>query len=209
MALLFCCSPLLFVACGEEDDTVEEFPNWQERNQQYWDSLYSTAQALIASGDSTWKIYRSWSMPDSISLASTYYIVVHVEEEGTGSGCPLYTDSVRVHYYGQLLPSTSYPEGYEFDSSYSTDDHDRYTSAPVQFLVSSLSDGFATALQHMHIGDQWEVYVPWPLGYGVSGSGSIPGYSVLRFNIYLQSYYRAGVDVPDFKAKRFWIIHNS
>jgi FKBP-type peptidyl-prolyl cis-trans isomerase FklB len=206
LVLFLCCTPLLFVSCGEENDTVDEYANWETRNTQYWDSIYNVAQQRISAGDTSWRVYNSWSLQDSVVTSSTYRIVVHIEQKGTGSGCPLYTDSVRVHYYGRLIPSASYPEGYLFNSSYSSD-YNPQTSAPAQFLVSQLSDGFATALQHMHIGDRWEVYVPWPLGYGTDGSSSIPGYSVLRFNIYLQSYYHAGEDLPDFKAKSFsgWV----
>ena len=54
----------------------------------------------------------------------------------------------------------------------------------------------------MHIGDKWLVYVPWTLAYGESGSGSIPGYSVLRFTIQLVAYSREGSSLPKFKAKR-------
>lgn len=203
-------TPFLLTSCSEEDNSVEEFVNWQETNQQYWDSLFTVTSSKIANGDTSWKIIKNWSYVSDSTTSSitdnTQYIIVNVLNERTGSGSPLYTDSVRCHYYGQLLPSTSYPSGYVFDSSYSSLDYDASISAPAQFLVSSLTDGFATALQHMHIGDQWEIYVPWTLGYGEKGSGSIPGYSVLRFNIILVSYYRAGTDVPNFKAKKHWIV---
>ncbi|MGI6231526.1 MAG: FKBP-type peptidyl-prolyl cis-trans isomerase [Prevotella sp.] len=201
--------PFLLASCSEEDNEVEEYVNWQQTNQQYWDSLFTATSSNIANGDSTWKIIKNWSyIPDSTNSITdnTQYIIVHVLNEGTGSGSPLYTDSVRCHYYGQLLPSVSYPSGYVFDSSYSSTDYDISTSAPAQFLVSNLVDGFATALQHMHIGDQWDVYIPWTLAYGEDGSSSIPGYSVLRFNIILVSYYRAGTEVPDFRAKKHWIV---
>ncbi len=203
--------PLLLLAlvglasCSEESDDVEEFPNWEETNTTEWNTIYSTATQRIAAGDSSWKIFKSWSIEDTLETENTYYIVVHVNEEGTGSGCPLYTDSVRCHYKGHLLPSTSYPDGYEFDSSWGSATSTE-TAAPAQFVVSDLVDGFATALQNMHIGDDWEVYVPWPLGYGTTGSSSIPGYSVLIFDIQLVSYYRAGQDVPDFKAKEGNIV---
>ena len=42
-----------------------------------------------------------------------------------------------------------------------------------------------TATMEMCVGDRWEVYVPYQLGYGVEGSGSIPGYSTLIFDWYL------------------------
>ena len=42
-----------------------------------------------------------------------------------------------------------------------------------------------TALQDMHVGDLWEVYIPWNLAYGSSASGSTPKYSDLIFELYL------------------------
>ena len=177
---------LLPTSCSEESDEVEEFPNWEKTNTDYWNTL------------------KKWSLPDTLHTANTQYIVVHVLNEGTGTGCPLYTDSIRVHYTGKLLPSTSYKDGYEFDTSL-TNGATAENSAPAQFLVSQMTDGFATAVQHMHIGDRWQVYVPSDLGYGSVGSGStIPGYSVLVFDVQLVSYYRAGTDVPDFQAKKWF-----
>lgn len=197
---------LLPTSCSEESDEVEEYPNWEKTNTDYWNNLYAETTQRIAAGHSTWKIFKKWSLADTLHAANTQYIVVQVLSEGTGAGCPLYTDSVRVHYTGHLLPSTSYSAGYEFDTSF-TNGSTEETSAPAQFLVSTLTDGFATALQHMHIGDKWKVYVPADLGYGSTGSGTtIPAYSVLVFDIQLVSYYRAGTDVPDFKAKQHWVF---
>lgn len=150
---------LLPTSCSEESDEVEEFPNWEKTNTDYWNTLYSEASQRIAAGDSSWKILKKWSLPDTLHTANTQYIVVHVLNKGTGTGCPLYTDSIRVHYTGKLLPSTSYKDGYEFDTSL-TNGATAENSAPAQFLVSQMTDGFATAVQHMHIGDRWQVYVP-------------------------------------------------
>ena len=191
--------PLLWTSCSEETDTVEEFPNWQARNTAYWDSLYTNTQAKIAAGDTSWKIIKNWSLQDSIASPNTDYIIVHVDEAGTGSGCPLYTDSVRVHYYGKLLPSTSYPAGYQFASSMSAD-YNPATSLPATFAVNALTDGFATALQNMHIGDNWTVYVPYTLAYGSTGTTGIPGYSTLIFKIILVAYARADGNLPSLNA---------
>ena len=117
---------------------------------------------------------------------------------GKGSGCPIYSDSVRVRYTGQLLPSTSYPQGYVFDTTNKNGASDA-TAGVVDMKISDLTAGFATALQRMHIGDQWDVYIPWTLAYGESGSSSIPGYSVLKFKIQLLAYARAGASLPPFK----------
>lgn len=197
-------SALLLVptACSDSTGEEDEYPNWQQTNATYWNSLYANANSRIAAGDSTWKIFKSWTLQDSLHTENTSYIVVHVLEEGTGSGMPLYTDTCRVYYTGWLLPSTSYASGRQFDSSI-PDGATEQTSEPTKMAVSRANDGFATALQHMHIGDLWEIYIPWTLAYGSAGNptGNIPGYSVLRFQVRLHSYFHPGEPVPPFKAK--------
>lgn len=211
--LPFCIVVLLglLASCSESSDEVEEYPDWQNYNATQWNQIYANATQRIAAGDTSWKIIKNWSLEDSLHTENTAYIVVHVLNEGTGSGSPLYTDSVRVHYTGWLLPSTSYSsngKGFQFDTTLPTGTTEQ-TAAPAQFAVSTLTDGFSTALQNMHIGDEWEVYIPWTLGYNTTGSTNIPAYSVLIFDMKLMSYYRAGYDVPDFKAKRGWVTAES
>ncbi len=185
-------------SCSEESDEIEEFPDWQETNDSHFSSIYDEATRLIALGDPTWKLFLNWSLPlenSAYTASIDDYIVVEVLEEGTGSGCPLYTDNVWVHYRGRLLPSVSYPSGYIFDQSYYGDFNEQ-TASPVSFTASALVDGFTTALLYMHIGDYWRVYIPYNLGYGTYGSGSIPGYSLLIFDIKLVAYAHANVDLP-------------
>lgn len=198
MTLLMAVSGLS--SCSEEDDSVEEFPEWQSYNESYWKSLYSTTEAKIKAGDTSWRIIPNYSYPSDAALSETDYIIVHVKEQGTGSGCPLYTDSVRVHYQGRLLPSASYSSGYLFDSSY-TGELNTATAIPSKFVVSGVIDGWTTALQYMHIGDRWEVYIPYQLAYGVAGSDDIPGYSTLVFDVMLVAYWHPGAQVPAFNAK--------
>lgn len=190
----------LLSSCSESDNEEEEFPNWKKTNEQYFNNLYAMAKSSADMGDKSWKVIRQWSLEESTAKDSYDYIVVNVLENGTGSGCPLYTDSVKVHYEGRLLPSTSYPDGYVFDKSF-TGEFNPATALPAKFAVSGMIDGFTTALQYMHIGDRWKVYIPYQLGYGSSASGSIPAYSTLVFDVTLVSYYRAGVEVPDSKAR--------
>ena len=181
------CLTAMFVACSEENDTVEEFPNWQETNQKYFNSLFSEASQRIAAGDKSWKILRKWSLQDSIHANTNDYVVAHVISQGQGKVSPMFTDSVAVIYSGRLLPSTSYPTGYMFDKSYDVDFRPETASAR-GLRVSGLTDGFSTALQYMHCGDHWEIYVPSALGYGTSGSSTagIPGHSVLIFELMLK-----------------------
>ena len=190
----------LLSSCSESDNEEEEFPNWKKTNEQYFNNLYAMAKSSADMGDKSWKVIRQWSLEESTAKDPYDYIVVNVLENGTGSGCPLYTDSVKVHYEGRLLPSTSYPDGYVFDKSF-TGEFNPATALPAKFAVSGMIDGFTTALQYMHIGDRWKVYIPYQLGYGKTASGSIPAYSTLVFDVTLVSYYRAGVEVPDSQAR--------
>jgi FKBP-type peptidyl-prolyl cis-trans isomerase FklB len=195
MALMLALS---LASCSENDDTVEEYPDWKNTNTAYFNNLYATAKTAIESGDTSWKIFRKWSA-SAADESQTYNpedcIVVKVLENGAGSGCPLYNDNVWVHYQGRLLPSTSYADGYVFDQSfYGT--FNENTAVATQLAVSGTVDGFATALQEMHIGDHWQVYIPYQLGYGESSSDTtIPAYSLLIFDIRLVSYARTDADV--------------
>ena len=101
----------------------------------------------------------------------------------------LLTDSVTVHYTGRLLPSASYPQGYQFDSSYAGT-FDAVTATPTKFAVTSVVKGFSTALMHMHRGDHWRIYIPYQQGYGSVAKSSVPAYSTLIFDLRLEDFWR-------------------
>lgn len=200
-----------FASCKESNGVEDEFADWQSRNDSYFASVLANARTRIAQGDTSWKVIRQWSIPEetgNFHPAETDYIVVHVLESGKSvSGSPLFSDTVRVHYRGRLMPSANYPTGLIFDSSYSGD-LNTSVAVPAKMGVGSVVDGFATALQHMVIGDRWEVYIPYQLGYGstASSSSSIPAYSTLVFDVKLHSFYRAGASIPAFNAKKgYWV----
>ena len=183
--LLFVCS------CSEKDNDLEEYPNWKENNESYWQELYNATQQKIEAGDNSWRMYPKYSLVSTEGLKPTDYIIVHVIEEGEGSSTsPIYTDTVRVHYRGQLLPSTSYSAGYQFDSSY-TGDLNYNTAIPSKFAVSAVIPGWTTALQKMHVDDQWDIYIPYQLGYGSNKQNSIPAYSTLIFDVALVEFWHA------------------
>ncbi len=194
--------PLGLASCSESDDTFDEFADWQERNEAYFSGVYEQARN---NADGTWKVIRNYSLEDTIPADYYDYIVVEVLKRGEGSGCPMYSDSVMVNYRGRLIPSASYADGYVFDESYQGE-YNPETAMPSTFYVGEMVDGFATALQHMHIGDRWRVYIPYQLGYGTTGNGSsIPGYSTLIFDMELMAYFRAGTTpVPWGVAERRW-----
>ncbi len=92
----------------------------------------------------------------------------------SGSGkMPSAESSVTVHYTGKLL------DGTVFDSSVER-------GQPATFGVSQVIDGWTEALQLMHEGDKWELYIPSDLGYGDRGAGeTIPPFSTLIFEVEL------------------------
>lgn len=204
----------LFTSCTENDDTVEEYANWQSKNETYWDNLYTTTQQKIKGGDTSWKIilnYTFQNQKQTTGSALTYrpenYIIAHVEQAGTGTTSPLYSDSVSMHYMGRLIPSTTYTSGLIFDKSWSSDKFNAATSRPVHSYIgltydaegkpTSLVEGFTTALMSMHRGDHWTVYIPYQLGYGEKNSGVVPAYSTLIFDLRLNDFSHPGVKLKD------------
>ena len=92
----------------------------------------------------------------------------------TGDGKqPKATDTVTTHYKGTLI------DGREFDSSYTRDQ-------PASFPVSGVIKGWTEALQLMHVGDKWQLFVPSDLAYGPNKrSELIEANSTLIFEIEL------------------------
>ncbi|MDE5913340.1 MAG: FKBP-type peptidyl-prolyl cis-trans isomerase [Muribaculaceae bacterium] len=82
---------------------------------------------------------------------------------------------VTAHYTGSLI------NGKRFDSS-------RGSTAPA-FRLRELIAGWIIALQQMHPGDRWEIYIPAEQGYGQRSQPGIPGGSTLIFDVELISVY--------------------
>ncbi|MDH4274957.1 MAG: FKBP-type peptidyl-prolyl cis-trans isomerase [Gammaproteobacteria bacterium] len=83
-----------------------------------------------------------------------------VLKKGSGKQ-PKETDTVSVHYKGTLT------NGKEFDSSYGR-------GQPTEFPVNGVIKGWGEALQLMHEGDKWQIFVPSELAYGPGGAPGSP-----------------------------------
>lgn len=95
-----------------------------------------------------------------------------VLKSGTGQS-PGLTDKVTTHYRGTLI------DGTEFDSSYSR-------NQPSTFPVNGVIPGWTEALQLMHVGDKWQLFIPADLAYGKRSVGAhIKPNSTLIFDIEL------------------------
>lgn len=98
-----------------------------------------------------------------------YYKIL---ETGEGKVSPTVRSIVSVHYRGTLI------DGKEFDNSYKR-------NCPEAFRLCDMIDGWQIALQQMHAGDKWIIYIPSEMGYGSKTSGPIPAYSTLIFEVEL------------------------
>jgi FKBP-type peptidyl-prolyl cis-trans isomerase len=104
-------------------------------------------------------------------LETTSGLQYEVITMGTGAK-PSPTDVVRVHYTGTLA------DGTKFDSSL-----DR--GEPAEFGVNQVIQGWQEGIQLMPAGSKFKFYIPYELGYGENGTGPIPPYSTLVFEVEL------------------------
>ncbi len=99
-------------------------------------------------------------------------ILYRIMEKGKGGETPRLNSIVTVHYKGSLI------NGREFDNSWKR----RCQEA---FRLNQVIKGWQIALQQMHIGDCWMVYIPFTMGYGTRSNGPIPAFSTLVFEVKL------------------------
>ncbi|HRG23806.1 MAG TPA: FKBP-type peptidyl-prolyl cis-trans isomerase [Chitinophagaceae bacterium] len=85
---------------------------------------------------------------------------------------PVAADDVTVHYRGTFI------DGSGFDNSY-----DR--GQPITFNLRGVIPGWTEGLQLMSVGSKYKFYVPYTLGYGAFDYMSIPGGSMLIFEVEL------------------------
>lgn len=167
----------LFASC-EETTEVSEYDNWQPRNQAYIDDLLNEYLTKPDHGGL-----------DSIHLISApnKYIFYRKLTPAVAEGAtpviapvsPLYTQTVTVYYKGTLITDV------QFDGNFSGADPSINFDKPTDYQVNKMIIGWVEVLQRMQLGERWKIYVPYEFAYGVNGSGSIPGYSTLIFDMQL------------------------
>lgn len=95
-----------------------------------------------------------------------------VLREGNGQK-PKATDQVVCHYEGFLI------DGTVFDSSYQRGE-------PATFALNEVITGWTEGLQLMQEGAKYRFFIPYRLGYGEGGAGTIiPPFSALIFDVEL------------------------
>ena len=94
-----------------------------------------------------------------------------LSEGNQSSAQPTVRNIITAHYTGKTI------DGKQFDSSRG--------GVPLACRLCDLIEGWIIAMQQMHIGDKWEIYIPAEMGYGKFSQPGIPGGSTLIFEIEL------------------------
>ena len=162
---------ILFVSfvcfsCNDDDDnnSVPVDKAWQKQNDAYWKTLVSDTQ------------YTSLK-----SVSNVGSILYKVLETGKGTDPIYFTSKVNIYYTGTFIDGTIFDQ-HEFDDG-----------APVTLSVSTLVDGMQTALQNMHVGDKWEIWIPQEMAYGTTGRVAtsslmeVKPYTILHFILKIDS----------------------
>jgi FKBP-type peptidyl-prolyl cis-trans isomerase FklB len=134
---------------------------------------YLTAkQAEIAAkaGEEGKKYLEENANRDEISTTASG-LQYEVLEEGTGAS-PSETSEVTVHYTGKLV------DGTVFDSSVER-------GQPATFPLNRVIVGWTEGLQLMKEGAKYRFHIPYNLAYGENGTGPIPPYATLIFDVEL------------------------
>ena len=163
---------ILFSSC-DETETFDD--KWKQENE--------TQFAAIAANAAYTKLN---------SQSGNGFVMYKEIESGEGA-TPYFTDQVKVLYTGWYKSIWSEPDTYLDDKGNTIynkiifDSTSNRNDIPSTMVISnsSVPDGLMTALQHMQVGDKWEVWIPWKLGYGEAGNSSIKGYTTLVFEIEL------------------------
>ena len=103
-----------------------------------------------------------------------------------GNLSPMLTSTVDVKYIGRLYNDVPFDSSFTNTASYGDS---LFRTTPGEVI-----QGWTIALMNMRVGDSARIIIPYMLGYGASGSGSIPPYSTLVFDVKL-------VDIPYYEVR--------
>lgn len=165
---------LALSACNSDDDTEEVYRQWRKTNMDWITELQQTKNP---DGTDFYKVLvPKW---DPANYVLIHYFNDRAETEGNLS--PLYTSTATFRYELRIYPDSL------VDASYKNSDN-----GLSEFQLNSVVPGWSAACMDMRCGDTCEVVVPYALGYGLTGTGIVPPYTTLRFNIRL-------VDIDDYE----------
>ena len=195
--LLFLVSAL--VSCEEVEETTK-YDNWKERNEAYIDSIKTASNEKFVATTEQVKtvpvgnmfIIQNWLNSSDQNPQYIYCRKLVANPEGQ---IPIQTEAVNVYYYGTLITGERFDGGFDGYGALDQIIPNPPGREPSPFSWNanfSISDtglrtGWKICLQYMAVGERWMVYIPSASAYGDSGSGAIPGYSALVFDIILNN----------------------
>ncbi len=114
------------------------------------ESRQKKAKGQYVQANRDWLVAKS--QEDGVkALPKGIYYKVLAEGDAT-SATPTPSSVITAHYTGKTI------DGATFDSSRG--------DVPLACRLRDLIEGWVIAMQQMHIGDRWEVYIPAEMGYG-------------------------------------------
>lgn len=155
-------SLLVLPACLGDNDNINDYSQWRQKNLDYIDEVATQTQdgklvftPITPVWDNSFTVYMQW----------------HNEGERNPSEVtPLSTSTCRVKY------TLTNIDGDTLDSSAS------FTCVPRDMVT-----GFMAALTNMRVNDTVTAVIPYTAGYGAYGYNSVLPYSTLIFGIRLDS----------------------
>ena len=177
LLIAIACGAAAFSACNSDSDniTLSDYYQWRAQNEQW-----VRDQQARTNPDGTpyfQTIFPAWN-PGIFVLMHWF----NDRAETAGNLTPLYTSTVDVRYNGYNM------NGERFDSSATTNAYGKLGVA--RFPINGLIQGWAVALENMHVGDTVEIIVPYAAAYGTSYMNDlIVPYSALRFNMRLEDIF--------------------
>lgn len=192
----------LFASCDEVEE-ASLYDNWQPRNEAFIDSIHALASSRLVpqiadeteSGEKVSDIATNlmFALETSASTneAKQYVYCKKIVCNNEGDR-PLYTDKVSAFYYGTNILGERFDgnfTGYGATDTKVLDASDKKPTkfdSPSEFAVREVIAGWTTALQYMHPGERWILYIPYQSAYGESDYNGIMGYSALTFDVVLE-----------------------
>ncbi|GGJ90186.1 FKBP-type peptidyl-prolyl cis-trans isomerase [Pseudomonas matsuisoli] len=148
-----------------DDDLIEAFGSLQKRAEERMTQLAGETEAAGK------KFLEENGKRDGVTTTESG-LQYEVLNKADGAQ-PKATDVVTVNYEGKLI------DGTVFDSSIQR-------GSPIDLPVNGVIPGWVEALQLMHVGEKYKLYIPSELAYGEqSPSPAIPANSVLVFELEL------------------------
>ena len=148
------------------------YPRWHSSYQNDLDEITNSKnmnKRAYIQENKDWLIAKSKEEGVKSLPKGIFYKVL--SEGDQSSAQPTVRSIITAHYTGKTI------NGKQFDSSRG--------GVPLACRLCDLIEGWIIAIQQMHIGDKWELYIPAEMGYGKFSQPGIPGGSTLIFEVEL------------------------